>query len=190
MRDIGTLGGNDSGAWGINNHRQVVGYSYLPGSDNIFHAFLWTSSGGMQDLGTLGGSSSLALAINDSGTVVGFSMLPGDVVQHAFLWTKAKGMQDLGTLGGRNSTAYGINSGGWVVGISDTRKPTEGAVFLWRSGKGMENLTKQMSSSSGWLVEALMGINKAGQIAGYGFGPDDPNDLRAVLLTPVKASVK
>jgi probable HAF family extracellular repeat protein len=187
MRDLGTLGGNKSGAWGVNNHRQVVGYSSVPGNDNVFHAFLWTSASGLQDLGTLGGSSSYALAINDSGAIVGTSNLPGDTVQHAFLWTKSKGMQDLETLGGRNSTAFGINSEGWVVGISDTRKPAQGAVFLWRNGKGLENLTKQISSSSGWLVDNLLSINKAGQIAGYGFSPDDRNDFRAVLLTPIKS---
>jgi len=58
----------------INNAGQVVGWSILP--SNLIHAFLWTSSGGMQDLGTLGGNSSFAFAINDVGAVTGSSDLP------------------------------------------------------------------------------------------------------------------
>jgi probable HAF family extracellular repeat protein len=185
MQDIGTLGGNNSWALGINNHRQVVGYSSLPG-DNASHAFLWTSAGGMRDLGTLGGSVSSAQAINDSGAIVGGSRLPGDTMSHAFVWTESKGMQDLGTLGGSNSIAVAINNSGEVVGNSDTHKTSKVGVFLWRSGKGMENLTKQISASSGWWVTFAGGINKIGQIAATGFSPDDPNDFRAVLLKPTK----
>jgi len=49
--DLGTLGGPDSTAQGINARGQVVGYSNPAGSSNIqYHAFLWEASTGMQDL--------------------------------------------------------------------------------------------------------------------------------------------
>jgi probable HAF family extracellular repeat protein len=70
MTDLGTLGGLNSSATGINSRGQVVGVSDIPG--NQHRAFLW--SGSMTDLGTLpGGFRSEAAAINASGEVVGYS---------------------------------------------------------------------------------------------------------------------
>jgi len=54
MQDLGTLGGNSSAAYGINNTGQVVGEADL--SSISTHAFLWTASAGMKDLGSLGGN--------------------------------------------------------------------------------------------------------------------------------------
>src|SRR5215208_492408 len=77
-KDLGTLGGDSSGASDINASGQVVGSAALPPrSDGIsdYHAFLYDeANGGMQELGTLPGrDSSGAAAINDSGVVVGTS---------------------------------------------------------------------------------------------------------------------
>jgi probable HAF family extracellular repeat protein len=51
MRDIGTLGGHSSSAYGINNNGQIVGDSYIR-SNIADRAFLY-SNGVMQDLGEL-----------------------------------------------------------------------------------------------------------------------------------------
>lgn len=74
MMSLGTLGGADSEAWGINDRGQVVGYAENP-DVVIGHAFLYTgvpgAGGSMKDLGTLGGDWSRAFGINKSGQVVG-----------------------------------------------------------------------------------------------------------------------
>src|SRR4051812_38604835 len=65
VTDIGTLGGTNSQASGINGAGQVVGYSDTAAGTQ--HAFITGPSGvGMRDLGTLGGSYSIAYGINDA----------------------------------------------------------------------------------------------------------------------------
>ncbi|NIN63844.1 MAG: HAF repeat-containing protein, partial [Anaerolineae bacterium] len=54
IADLGTLGGRNSVAYGINNLGQVVGESDVVSEGS--HAFLWSEDEGMTDLGTLGGS--------------------------------------------------------------------------------------------------------------------------------------
>jgi probable HAF family extracellular repeat protein len=57
ITDLGTLGGQFSDAFGINNDAvavQVVGRSTTAGG--LLHAFYWTDPGPMIDLGTLGGN--------------------------------------------------------------------------------------------------------------------------------------
>ena len=51
MRDLGTLGGTFSAAYGINASGQVVGRSNIP-AQPFPHAFLWQDGVGMRDLGT------------------------------------------------------------------------------------------------------------------------------------------
>jgi probable HAF family extracellular repeat protein len=86
MTDLGTLGGTDSVAFGINDRGQVAGYAFGPAGSNpagFVHAFLWLG-GTTTDLGTLGGTYSVANGINDRGQVVGVSSTASGL-EHAFL---------------------------------------------------------------------------------------------------------
>lgn len=70
MMSLGTLGGDWSTAWDINDHGQVVGYSSIGDSES--RAFFWDEENGLVELPTLGGNS-LARAINNEGQIVGYS---------------------------------------------------------------------------------------------------------------------
>ncbi|HYN82581.1 MAG TPA: hypothetical protein VES88_13890 [Gemmatimonadaceae bacterium] len=165
--DLGTLGGADSEALGVNNFTQVVGWSDLPSGED--RAFLWTKVGGMQNLGTLGGNSSRAYAINDNGQVVGSSVTASGET-HAFLWTATDGMRDLGTLGGVRSEAYAISENGAIVGTSYISGGGPSAAFFWSAGV-MEYL--------GVLYSQARGVNNAAQVVGWTSEPSS----RALLWT-------
>ncbi|MDB4869341.1 MAG: repeat protein [Gemmatimonadales bacterium] len=167
--DLGTLGGTDSEAFGINNLGQVVGWAFVP--SGVEHAFLWTKATGMLDLGTLGGSSR-ALAINDNGQVVGSSnTLAGQ--HHAFLWTATDGMRDLGTLGGTLSEATGISQNGVIVGSSFLTGGGTQYACVWVNG---------VIESLGTATSRATGVNNALQIVGW-FGGYTPSDATAMVWT-------
>src|SRR4051812_12473202 len=68
--ELGTLGGEASRAYGINDQGQVVGHA--DDAEGRRPAVLW-QDGSVVDLGTLGGDHATALAVNDRGQVVGTS---------------------------------------------------------------------------------------------------------------------
>ena len=158
VTDLGTLGGSNSYATGINNSGQVVGYADT--SSGSTHAFLY-SNGTMADLGTLSGaSSSYGLGTNNNGQVVGYTYAANGSYR-AFLYSNGT-MADLGTLpGGSWSWATGINDNGQVVGWAT---PSSGTLtehaFLYSNGK-MADL-----GTLGGLQSQAYGINNNGQVVG------------------------
>ncbi|PWN06907.1 hypothetical protein [Rhodohalobacter mucosus] len=67
---LGTLGGDWSTAWDINDYGQIAGYSSV--APGVSRAFLWSEEFGMMELPGYGGNS-LARAVNDRGEVIGYS---------------------------------------------------------------------------------------------------------------------
>jgi probable HAF family extracellular repeat protein len=57
VTDLGTLGGKNSTAYGVNDLGQVAGTSV--DEQGAQHAFLWSALTGMRDLGFLAGVSTL-----------------------------------------------------------------------------------------------------------------------------------
>jgi probable HAF family extracellular repeat protein len=106
-------GGFNGTAVSINDHGQVVGYSYVDSQNR--HAFLY-SDAMMIDLGSFGGYSA-ALAINRHGEIAGFSSETVSGFPHAFVFRNGV-MTEINPFGGPNneSSARGINDRGHVVG--------------------------------------------------------------------------
>lgn len=169
--DLGSLGGDYSEAYAVNDFGYVVGDSCLDSACSRMHPFIWSESTGMHDLGTLPGGNPYAIAsgINLWGQVAGSSAfaqgLPGDT--HAFVWRKSVGMHDLGTLGCPDITgANGINLFGQVTGTS-TVEPCPGGgqyrAFVWSPDDGMRDL----GTLPGGTYSLGNAINAFGQVAGY-----------------------
>ena len=175
MQDLGRFevpdAEGDSGAYGINERRQVVGGSalgpYIP-TETPYHAFVYACEE-MRDLGTLGGTTSTARAINALGQVVGDASTPDFRHNRAFLFYRGT-LHNLGTLkDGDYSAATDINDHGQVVGtaLGTTGSTAWERGFLYQDGS-MRSLTSLLAPGSGWTISGAAGINASGQIAGTG----------------------
>jgi probable HAF family extracellular repeat protein len=151
----------------VNGSAEVVGESNFLNSPFTFHAFRWTSGGGMVDLGTLsGGSFSIAYGINESGQIVGETDDASGQTR-AFIWDSVGGMQDLGLLpNGTFATARAINAQGQVVGWGDTTGGVTRA-FLWDPVAGFTDL----GTLPGATDSFALGLNDLGQVVGQVFTP-------------------
>jgi probable HAF family extracellular repeat protein len=175
MTDLGSLGYSHTVANDINASGQIVGWS---GTANGYsHAILW-NKGILTDLDGIPSRSSEAMAINDHGHIVGDAGAGSTF--RAFLWSNGT-MTSLGALPGCDvSYASDINNSDQVVGWSRTSSDVEVA-FLWSAGT-MTDLSSAIAPGSGWQLQRAVGINDAGQIAGYGrLG----GSTHAFLLTPI-----
>jgi probable HAF family extracellular repeat protein len=164
--DLGTLGGPDAFAYGINQFGQIAGESYTNSTPNpttgipTVDPFLWTN-GKMIDLGNLGGTVGFSVWLNDWGQVVGYSNLAGDQFYHGFLWSWGKMNDLLPASGGDNSWALWINDLGDVVGGSNLPGDQLYDATLWKSGTPIDlGVLGQDSCAEAW------GINNLRQIVG------------------------
>jgi len=170
MTDLGTLGGAHSFAAAVSaDGSVVVGNSYTT-NNAAYHAFRWTTSGGMADLGTLGATYSGVLAVSADGkTVVGSSgTINGG--NHAFRWTTSGGMADLGTLGGALSFATAVSAdGSVVVGGADTASNATDHAFRWTTSGGMVDLGTLGGTHSG--ANAVSADGKV--VVGYSYAANN-----------------
>ena len=169
--NLGTLGGSNSYADGLNDSNRVVGNSLL--ADGVTsHAFLWTPGGTngvagnpqMQDLGTLGGNNSAAYEVNDFGTVTGAAQ-NGVQIDHAARWSGGV-LTDVGALlPGAFIWSYGycINNAGHVAGTAlDVNYANKRAFFYDGTTAAAPG-----GFSGGAGEREAFGINESDTIVGY-----------------------
>jgi probable HAF family extracellular repeat protein len=183
---LGTLGGTESLANGINDRGQVVGCAAnatadpwtLPGLSLVnwgtqTRAFLW-QHGVMRDLGTLGGPDACAVFVNERGQIDGLAFtnatpnpMTGQPTTAPFLWDNGR-MHNLGTLGGANGYPNDLNNRGEVVGQSNLKGDRAYHPFLW-DGTAMKDLGT-LGGTDGYASW----INEAGDVVGRA---DEPGSL-------------
>lgn len=148
VTDLGSLGGNTTEAWAINNSRQITGNALDAGGRS--HGFFW-DSGVMTDLGRVS-----AWAINNSGVVAGHDG------GGAFLYD--------GTM-----HALGVEVRGLTMGINDANQVTgrlgnSGPAFLY-SGSTPVTRIEGVYSGPGHGAD----VNSHGAVVGDAFPGNDPN---------------
>ena len=193
--DLGTLGGNQSNAFGVNNEGQATGFAlnttptpwglvFPYGTEE--RAFLW-QNGLMKDLGTLGGPGSVGLYINDRGHVAGASFTSdstdpatGIPPVEPFFWDGRK-MRRIGTLGGVWGQAFDLNNRDQVMGTSSTAEAPGACLtvqlgchaFLWEHG-----VIKDLKTLGGTFSFPTM-LNERGDVVGAANTANDQT-VRAV----------
>ena len=168
LKDLGTLPAGDiSGAIGLNDYGQVVGFSNVssnPQERYNFSAFEWTSTGGMINLGTLsGGNSSCAFEINSSGLIAGDSFVNSTLVV-ATSWTDHR-IKKIGALPKSIFTAaLDLNDNGEIVGESvfGYGPPFTSHGFEWTQAAGM----KDLGALPGGNTSIANAVNSTGIIVG------------------------
>jgi probable HAF family extracellular repeat protein len=130
--DLGTLGGQTSYGYAINDASSVVGTSET--SQGLSHAFIY-KNGVLSDLhGSLGGDTSSATGINDADHVVGTFRI-GSSASQAFLLA-GQTLITIGTLGGPETRPAAVNDSDQVVGTSDLANGVDRA-FLFNRTDGV-----------------------------------------------------
>jgi probable HAF family extracellular repeat protein len=184
MTSLGTLGGNASFAYSINNSGVIVGDSSTNVSGLSDVAFVY-SNGIMSTLPNVGNWPAInAYAINDNGQITGYAgtvNTGGPYVSHGFVYSGGT-MTDLGNLGGplTNVTPSAINNKGQIVGVaSGYQGPLCGFIY---SGGSMTDLSTAIDPASGWTIIRAVGINNNGEIIVY--AKNMVGLQHALLLTP------
>lgn len=157
--DLGTFGGSNSQANGINNRGEVVGYAENGAGER--KAFVWSRSGGLRQLPTLGGAQAEANDINDRGEIVGHAQDSSGAFV-ACIWRDGSATALPGLGPARRGRAFAINDNGLIVGASEAAVGAFNVVHpvFWRDGN-INDLTP------GEVINgAARGVNNRGTIVG------------------------
>jgi probable HAF family extracellular repeat protein len=178
-------GGNNSEAYFVNNHGEIVGVSEIGKADltcatpfqvRRFEAVKW-SNGRATALPPLQGDTvSFAFTNNDAGQTVGFSGLCSNVTlppflppsaPHAVMWDAGGTPHDLGNPdgGAGDNVAVAINNHGQVT-VNSVMSDGTIHSFLWTTG-GLRDLGTYPAGAFITVVPCCNNINDRGQIAGF-----------------------
>ena len=175
LTELGTLGGNWSGAGAISDKGVIVGSSYLPRS-STFRAFIW-QGGVMRELPGLGGSESGAGPMNNHGVILGTAFDTAGK-QWMVRWTNPDlPPEKLMERGG----GYALNDHGDIAGVNlNTGKP----FLLETDGTLTWLLDLPAMKAAGWHTFAPFAMNDHGWIVGVAWKPGVSTLGTALLLKP------
>lgn len=176
--ELGSLGGPDSDTWAtaITEDGRVVGLSTKV-EWGPSHAFIYDGTG-MHEL-DLAGNPGRALDVNHAGDAV------GDDDNGRPILFRGGAAIDLGTvMDGGSAYASAINDRGDIVGCEERAGKHPDMAIIWRKGKKPVRLESLLDpvSGAGWRLFCATGINRNGQITGYGTLNDESRVFR---LTPL-----
>jgi probable HAF family extracellular repeat protein len=174
--DLGTLGGAQSQARGINEAGQIVGQAQ--NSDGAWRAVAWRNGQATELSAPAGSPSWQANAVNGSGQIVGAGVRTSDHTVQPVMWNQGVATNmDAPWTHSYQITAYGINDAGLAVG--STKVPNDVDYYraiLWnQDGTGT-----LLDMPQGFEASEAKGINNAGQIVGFMMAPGSMSpDFRA-----------
>jgi len=194
ITDLGTLGGNFSCAYSINDSGQIVGDSESSSGHRHATLFDQTGNGNNIDLGTLGSGGSSAYSINNNGQIVGWAD-KSQYFMRATLFdpTGSGNNTDLGAWPGspaypETSCAISINDAGqivgwtmWTIGRPPLSKTFTRAALFDPSGAVPIRL---LGTPIGGYDSVALSINNSGQIVGWADIRGWPSYSRATLFDP------
>ncbi len=164
VTDLGSLGGQECAATGLNNKGQIVGGAdtarHGKGPEFITNVFVW-QGGRMRAVPGLDGSHAYVVAVNDAGQMAGaYSPDPLKAKFASALFTPNGRAKLLGgfpaTLHGYSlSQAEAVNAKGQVVGVSNNQ------AFLWGGGH-----LRALRPPPGFQESQAWSVNDRGQAAG------------------------
>jgi probable HAF family extracellular repeat protein len=174
--DLGTFGGTDTRASGINAKGDVVGHGASTSSTIgcYLRTFRYTDDAGLVDLGVEAGfqSCSYGTGINDAGQIAfNLDHHPGSGDYTARIYIPGQGATDLAALSGDiGSYTTSIGRSGEVVGgtVGDVAGLL-GSAFLYTRAAGMQDL----GNLGGGRAQAN-GMNSQGIVVGWARTPDTP----------------
>ncbi|MCO6436250.1 MAG: hypothetical protein J5J06_04090 [Phycisphaerae bacterium] len=165
--DLGTLGGEESRAFGMNNRGQVVGAADL--KDGVSRAFVWEGDS-LRKLDAPVGRASKAHSINANGQVVGSAQ--GSRGGHLpCLWDQGV-IRLLDGDDGPDGMASHINDAGQIAGWRDrTPDRVRGGpelAILWHRSQSIELCTANRFGRDAYsrFGSSAWGINNKGQVVG------------------------
>lgn len=177
--DIGTLGGDFSLAWSINDVGQIAGYSTTAEGDTQYFV-MDIATLAMTDLGiTKPGTEPNFWAmgpdvvVGNNGQVVGAGLWDGEG-QRGYVWEDGD-IDELANLGGVTTRANDINDAGQIVGRSE---PASGdtQAFLFNP---FDNTMTTLGDLGGGASEAYA-VNNNGQVVGNAI-PSDSDEQHAFI---------
>jgi probable HAF family extracellular repeat protein len=176
--DLGTLGGGDSVAYGINDKCQIVGGSNVNSISTLATLFDPRGTAYNIDLEAIGSVYSAATCINNAGKIVGL-VVNGKEKWQATLFD-AHGIENnisLGTIDGdTESYARSINNKGQIVGWTFRDR----AVLFDPNGDAGKNI--DLGALTGGIFSQAYAINDSNQIVGA--ATDASTYFRATLFDP------